>query len=102
MVAENKKTDTCELSLNELEIIRHEVCNKLPEKYGLTVASCYENPSRIRLQFENFKEGQIRLKIKNICMKSEQIRLVLDKHHIKKGDILDIFILHEGGAIIND
>ena len=96
LFGDSKREYVGKITTEELDVISYEVRKNLPEKYRWNVAASYRKTSQIRLQFENFKELEIRFWVKRICMKSENVKGILDKYHIKRHQVLDLFILHEG------
>lgn len=95
----SEKSYVGKITRSDLQTISSEIEKELPEKYMLNGWAYYQKTSQIRLQFENFKEWEIRFEIKRICIRSEKIKAILEKYQIKRKDILDLFILHEGGPV---
>jgi len=97
-----EKSYVGKITRSDLQTISSEIEKGIPKKYMLNGGACYHKTSKIRLQFDNFKEWEIRFEIKRICIKSEKIKAILEKYQIKRKDILDLFILHEGGPATLD
>ena len=88
------------ITTEELETISYEVRKNLPEEYRLTQTGCSHSRQKITLQFENYKGFEIRFKVKRICMQSEIIREILERHQVKRYEVMDLFVLREGGPAL--
>ena len=102
LLGDSKREYVGEITTEELDVIRNEVIKELPEKYKCNSSALSPNTSQILLQFENLKELEIRFGVKRICIKSENVRGILDKYHIKRHQVLDLFILDEGPSPVFD
>ena len=102
LFGDSKREYVGKITTEELDVIRNEVIKELPEKYKCNGSALSPNTSQIWLQFENLKELEIRFWVKKICMKSENVRGILDKYHIKRHQVLDLFDLHEGPSPVLD
>ena len=99
---DSEKEYVGKITTEELDVIRNEVIKELPEKYKCNGSALSRNTSQVWLQFENLKELEIRFWVKRICMKSENVKGILDKYHIKRHQVLDLFDLHEGPSPVLD
>lgn len=102
LLGDSKREYVGKITTEELDVIRNEVINELPEKYKWNSSALSPNTSQIVIQFGNFKELEIRFWVKRICMKSENVKGILGKYHIKRHQVLDLFILHEGPSPVLD
>lgn len=102
LLGNSKREYVGKITTEELDVIRNEVIKELPKKYKCHESALSRNTSQIWLRFENLKELEVRFWVKRICMKSENVRGILDKYHIKRHQVLDLFVLQEGPPAVLD